>query len=767
MNAFTLFLNERRKDLGMKVPELAAAVDIHVATLRKYLSGERPVPIERVSMLRYILCQTEAFRDEFDLLYNQTTAARRFSPLEAKIDSSLSNLRVATLVYPPFAGPESPQHPFIFVDTFVDRMMRLAAIHFTPIDPAPVLNPAQPPRFALKERLEMIDRDEADLLFSLISLQRMRKLSFLSTPIRIGINGLILFSQRSRIRQARELLIHGNQPSAEPFRVLTVRHEVGHVFMESHKLYEEESSPQPGDDPDGNRACLVPVDSLDAGFLAARFLEEAAKGPVMLVADEHSLLSVLKALQGEGQLVLPPNSDQAVIHSAERRIPPAYYFGIGLRRVNNPLIDYMTQTLNSYLSLESEVIASWLERLYYVLVSHVQECLSHGAIYVGGLRRTTNRLNDPAPPGTDPVMWRSLRETMLEQNARAYARRCLSLSSRSLDKLPVELNPWRQVLTRARERIQVMDGGNRARIRNIIFYCAHMVLGMDPLMPDPDPMAMLKRLVPRPAAATAPRRPDPAAYYASTGNAEDHWEDFLFILQRELDMDLKSLADWKQRGFHEFHDLGNFISRIQKLLEATGDSQMVLNIRRYRPGDLKPFHQLLEKYKPFEDHPEIAAELPDKPGSATIRFMAYNLGAAIGFIDAEIKRDESALEAMPLNAYEQAHGVTRDEVIHIHHLHVVTHMQDAGVARRLLRSIIEEGNNRPRANGILLILSEQQQLNDDDAYPKKLEIFKLSGFSLVGEDRLWYEFKREQKTGKPQRPPLKKRRRLQRKARKS
>ncbi len=46
-------------------------------------------------------------------------------------------------------------------------------------------------------------------------------------------------------------------------------------------------------------------------------------------------------------------------------------------------------------------------------------------------------------------------------------------------------------------------------------------------------------------------------------------------------MDLATLRDCPERFFYESSDLGRLISRIQDLMEASRDSQLVLTIRDY------------------------------------------------------------------------------------------------------------------------------------------------------------------------------------------
>jgi hypothetical protein len=740
METLAEFLKVRRKALDLTVAELANLVNLSPAILHKYLSGARALRADRALRLRDELCDSLELKDRFDALYKRSRPSEIRSPLELSIDSTNAKLRVASLDFLPFAGSKNA-----FMEKFVGKCLNLAVIQLEILEKERKL-PGNWMPFDMTERVEDIETRKVDLLFNLISLQRMKKLSFIPTPIRISVNGVMFQREaivvgeqnRSRLQLARGLLVHGKQPKSDPFCVVTIRHEVGHVFLEQTHNLKETKNP---DRKEGlGLSCLDPQPTLDAAFLAERMRKLSEVVPVMLVSDEHTALGVVRALGGDGVLVLSPNCDQAVIHSVERRIPPAYYFGLGMRRVNNlPLIEYLQQTFSTYLSVEGESIATWIEDLYYDLVEFVKSCLAKTGIYVGGIRRTNRRVDDPAPSGVDASAWESGRRTLVEQNARAVARKSLTLSRRSLENLPLEMRAWHPILTRARERIQVADGGDRGRIRNIIIYCAKLTLGRDPFAYEPDPIELLRQLVPsfepRPAGDQIPLGRPNGVHAISPVNC---WNDFLYLLELELDMDLSSLRKCRERWFKESFDLGRLISRIQVLLEASRDSQLVLTIRDYDShADRDAFIRLRDDYAHIRKIPalkdQIKVELPADEFCIK-RIVAYNLGDAVGFLDAEILPELPS----PIPGSDQAPSVLPSQIdemrntILVKRLHVVRHMHHAGVSRRLIRRIVEEGNETfRRAVWLERWLWE----------PVDLEKFRRAGFIPFHGDRLWYEFK--------------------------
>jgi transcriptional regulator with XRE-family HTH domain len=742
------FMNDRRRALGLTAAELGERIGLKTATVHKYLSGARPLSPERAQLFRDSLCDSPELRSQFDSLYRKSRTGRNRSPLDLAIDSPRASLRVATLDFQPFAG-----NPSCFVDRFVQKCLEFAVIRLEPAEPEHKL-PDGKSRFAIIERVQAVERRRVDLLFNLISLERMKKLFFIPVPVRIAGNGVLFLPQLAvrgkeafdRLHAARRLLVHGKQDESSPFCVVTIRNEIGHVFLEQTHHLRETQHPDRKDEL--NEECLDPQWTLDAEFLARRLRELGEVVPVMLASDERTALGVLSALNGDGVLVLPPNSDQAVLHSVERHIPPAYYFGIGMRRVNNwPLIDYLQQAFSTFLAVEGEGIAAWYEDLYNDLVKLATGWLASSGIYVGGIRLTTHRVNDPAPSELDVAAWKSQRKTLVEQTARAFARRLLTLSRRSLESLPPEMQAWRPILIRTRERIQVSNGGDRGRIRNIILYCAKMALGQDPLSGEPDPIGLLRQLVPafakRPLNSPFPADPkvlqtDSNRSWVREDDLKSHWDDFLYLMELELDMDLSSLRRCKERWFSSSSDLGRLISRLQILFEASRDSRLVLTIRQYNANvDKDAFLRLRDDYANTEKAPALRDQIKidlHRGEQTTMYLIAYHLGEPVGFLAAEIFPPQVATPATLPGALlsPSLPPESLADTICVRHLHVVQRMHHAGVSRRLIRRIVEEGNDTLRRS-VWLECGQWSHV--------KQKKFCRAGFAPVPGDLLSYEFK--------------------------
>jgi hypothetical protein len=745
------FMNLRRKALKLTVGKLAVQLNLNPATVHKYLSGVRPLPETRVALFRDTLCPSEELKDEFNSLYEKFQVGRTRSPLELAIDSPEATLRMATLNFWPFAGEklsseEDPDNEFneevsskAFMEKFVEKCLSLAVVHLETVDVGRRLPKGQIP-FDMNQRIDAVERRKVDFIFNLMSLQRLKRLTFIPVPIRIAVNALVFQTPSAdgqeqdfaRLSAAKRLLVYGEQPASEPFLVITIANEIGHVFMEQAHGLKEIGKTFRADEL--HTHCLDPQPTLDAAFLEETMRTRSKHAPVMLVADEHTILSVLGLLKNEAALVLPPNSDQAVIHSVERRIPPAFYFGIGMRRTNNSaLIDYLQQTFTACLSVESESIAEWYRDLYYQLVRFVRKRLATTGIYTGGILRTTQRVGDPPPQGADSAEWGRRLATLAEQNARAVARRTLTLSRRSLENLPPEMAPWRPILSRARELIEVKDGGDRGRIREIIFHCARMALGRDPYSHESGSIQLLHELTPQSGPTPADER---ALDNASVNCPEGQWPDFLYLMELELDMDLSDLRKCNERWFRHSWDLGRLISRIQLLLEASRDSRLVLTIRDFNAKyDLETYvrmRALDAQIDLLTMNSEIKKELVS-PNPFVKRILAFRLGETAGFLDAEFLPPANILPNVGNETpYDVGTEIQPHGTILIRRLYVADHLHGGGISRRLIRRIVEEGNDSLQ-KGIWL------GGNSWTAHDRRK--FRRAGFFPIDNNRLLYEFK--------------------------
>ncbi len=674
MSRFSDFLKARRTRLSFSVTHLAEATGLTEDALYSYESGKRVVPRgSKSARLRQALCTDEDSKHQFDELLDEAMSDRPHSPLTLDIGSTSSaGWKIAPLVFEPFSGRGDR-----FADIFLRTMLEHAVIKFDiPVFAVPQ---TATQRFDMRERVRWVEEGRIDILVNLISLQRLRRLKYLSSPIRVSLNAVILQpdeenvdSCENRVRAAEKLLIQGERTPGCDYKVLAVEYEVGHVYVEQTRRM--------------GRDRILLEDTLDARVLADRLLK-LSPGLVMLVTDEITALSVVRALGGKGTLVLPPSTDQSVTHVVARRIPPVHYLGFGLRRRNNdPLVEYLTEALATYVSTELEPVAAMMETLYVDLVKHVTECLQFTTAYRGGVRRI------PTSPGPDTAAMKRHEEdrkrvtnSLREQNARAYARRCLNLSRRALGDLPPELEPWGPVLRRTRERAQFRDARNRVQVRDVIVSSMKSVLGIDPLG---NFEGIYKKYFDR---ATDP----------------EHRGDFKYILERELDVSLPQIPESAMESASKGLEL--FVSAVQRAMEDTVDMTNVVSVKLVSDEDglSQTFEELWGRYARVIHPKEMPPEWEFKAhvaavGRGAVRFVAFNLGEPVGLIESKEIR------------------IGKKKALEIQHLFVSEAAQGSGISRRLIRKIIDEAV----PNREYIVLAPETPSDIEDA-------FKRSGFSMA------------------------------------
>src|SRR5271166_2382599 len=197
--------------------------------------------------------------------------------------------------------------------------------------------------------------------------------------------------------------------------------------------------------------------------------------------------------------------------------------------------------MSFFLNFETESIAVQYERLYQDLVSRVRDCVAQDrSLYLGGVRRVQRS----SLPG-------ELCRTLEDQNARAYAKRCLQISRNSIRDVSNDLAPWSRVLQRARERVQISEAIDRRRIRAVIVQSLKTVMGIDPL---------------KEGAALSPDQ-------YSVG-IRDHWPELQYVLERELDTELPFDHESLRKPLIA-SGLEAFVSQIQRQMELPGQSGSV------------------------------------------------------------------------------------------------------------------------------------------------------------------------------------------------
>lgn len=608
------FLRAQRERCELKVEVVEGEAPLPKGTLYKFERGERLLNRRDAGKLKDILCNSQESKEQFEELYTKAQAQegrQHQSPLGLRLDSPNASLRVLPVPYPPFSGAEED----CFVDWLMKRVLELAGIRYEIPDDfrAKIVRGD----FDLIERIEAVKSAEADALINLASLQRVRMLTFLLTPIRVSLNGVMLRKHSRLLHDARTHLALGSLSSSTSFKILAIPNEVGWVHV-TRTMKVPESD-------------IKPLKTLNTRELASA-LRTSAYGvydgrAAVLVCDELTALGVLRELGQEGAMVFQPSTDESVTQSEKRRYLPAHPLGIGVRRDDQQLYGYLEEAMRIFLLFENETVAARYEELYWKLVERTAKCLeSDESVYFGGVRRLHLK-----------SLSLELQETLLNQSARSYARRCLQLSRKALESVPREMEPWVRVLQRARERVQVGEARNRRRVKAVLTLALKTVAGLDP---------------------AESRDLDRADFEDAIGKK---WSKLKYILERDLDIEIKPELRQEIPG----DSLEGFVSRIQRLLDGSTDRASVTAV----VDEVFPSTQFDELRNRFN------SQFPDQKviqNKDTKILVATNLGEAIGFIALRVHSPGSPAASMEIVGF-----------------YVAEHMRDGGVGSRLVRKAVE------------------------------------------------------------------------------
>jgi transcriptional regulator with XRE-family HTH domain len=706
----------RRQNLALSVEDLSRTTNISPHTLRQYESGRRRITPKKVVIIGEALYKTEKGMpdrdsDEAKAFYGLSKAAklRPASPLKLAIDSDGSSLRVCPLVYPPFSGD-----PSRFVDAFIGKMFEMAMIRFEQPHFAKAFLESK--KFDISKRISWLETNEADLIVNLLSLSRMKRLRYLLTPIRVSLNAVVPANPVAvgvtkddwpTIEEIKSFLATGKRPE-KPIELLAIKNEVGWVHLiHTLKVHPEE---------------INDLGTLDAARLASEMGRSSQHCPI-LVCDEVTALACVRKMRVEdsgemisrGTLVLQPTTDEAVFESKKRCHLPEHPLAIGLRRErNDDLMSYLSDAMSMFLSCETETIAAMYEALYRELVHEVKLSLSvQDDLYMGGVRRV--QFDEQ----------KGSREILVDQNARAYARRCLQVSRSSLEHLPPELRQWESVLRRARERIQHEQAVDRNRIRKVVIFALELVTGFPPTGGNDVPAVRLADL-----------------------RGKKRGTALKYVLERELDIevDIEYIDSFLKQNEKETGEpldadvvLEELISDMQELMEASGQTGSVTYIAKRSDRDsandtIKIEEDFEDLKKAYEADVKAEAQKRSIPDSLrTLRedlpkestFIAYNLGEPVGVLMTSV-----------VDAVVEDGTVVAPKSLQADRIFVKKYIRGGGgMSRRLIRKAIEYANAHECES---VWLDTSRALTPEHVPP----VFRRCGFADSADSKLLYRLSR-------------------------
>jgi len=688
VSQFARFLTAIRKSRDVSVESIATTASVSTKTVYRWLSGQM---LPSNPQLDKILLGLDLSQDDVKTarrLYDES-ALSRTSPLDLELDSEAASLRVAPLKFPPFSGS-----PDAFMERFLESMLNLAGIAVEVPDFAQIREgDAQP--FEISDRVRWLDEKRVDIVPHLASLQRLKKIAFLLTPIRVSLNAVILrvqdeIRQKELLQNAQRLLTQTEKTPTRNFRLIAVSGEVGAVYLErSLKI---------------DRKRISFMETLDAGKLADS-LTSSSELPGMVVVDEMSAFALIQQLQGKGMLVFPPSTDQAMLKVAHRSELPIHHLGFGLHRLgNSDLINYIDEAAKQYLAAETERVAILYEKLYNDQVAYLEAALAQTYSYKGAIRIDWKSFRpDGESPSTDDDS--SSVGINLWRNARLIARRCLNLTTTAIAELPLELSSWKQVLKRTDQRIQISESSDRSHIKLIIKDLLRFTSHVLPGQPQGRPL-----------------RGGIKPSHEEKQNDQDLWEHFLSHLEQSFNFKVPGEQYPEMRESFYSAGVEGLVSIVQKMMRSVANEKDFISVRKVEVTE-KRFSELFNTYK--LKHPELASRKdPDRKGSSrvpTINLLASELGDPLGFLQANIVTISKDLS-----------------LYHARHLFRVEDALGAGVTRKLIDGLINEAAHFNNMNADSGPQISKIYFFRDEATPAVQDAFLRSGFVEKG-DEFYYE----------------------------
>lgn len=330
--------------------KLATKWKIGHATISAWMRGTR-VPSD--SLLRKLakkLYKSSEDQDNFiktvQAASKEEKAQRRGLSPDDQADETLSHLNILVLTYPPFSTSDSFATPG-FLNRALDKFLA-----YTPLKPDNVTS-------RVGQILLHSQDDNAIGLGILASIPRLSTLRFITTPIRIGINGVVLRGlpqgQEEKIRQA---LTNKNAGFLRISNPIVSRDEVAHAFLKSRC----------GGAISLSESRITVIDDLGPEALADELLQTDDKDqrPKVVFVDEVSSIRVCSVVRKmskgslSAKLLFPVATEEAAM-GAKAELPE-FLLGLCFSRGFRSR-DYFVEALKLTLRTEVHVLAK-----YYLLL---------------------------------------------------------------------------------------------------------------------------------------------------------------------------------------------------------------------------------------------------------------------------------------------------------------------------------------------------------------------------------------------------------------
>ena len=424
---FGRYLGSIMRNKGIQTQQLAESTEVKPATVNAWKTGQRIPSPEMSKKLAVVLFPGDDAELDRSALLEKIDAVRQEPPQLGMLESLDSRKRALRIGSATYFGKKG------LLDLLFDHFIRVSGI-------GKDLSSGSDYSISLKQQLL---QDQVDIGLGLFAtIDRALTVKFFPTPIRVGLNAILLDASLDRARliklpkSSKEKSLNESTimdallptPAGDHRRKLipiVCKYDVGGKYIRN--IWNQQ----------------LPMRELDV-FDPTRFVDELINREKMaesspdsqipvVVVDEITSVYILQILQDKGigaSLVFPMDNDDSVLD--EKMALPEYPVSISVSRKNKELCEFLVDALKIFLTTEVHAISQ----------IYVKHCLDLEA-----LAATTI----PANPSSRRFEKSLKKRQEIAHNWTGY---CYRLSNKSFDGYYDDNLPWRGVLKAARSQLE-------------------------------------------------------------------------------------------------------------------------------------------------------------------------------------------------------------------------------------------------------------------------------------------------------------------------
>jgi hypothetical protein len=323
---------------------VAASILCSPSLINAWRSGQRePSPDQTKKLARYLFPRDSARQRWLENSLSEARDPQRVSLLK-ELDENNGELRIGSTSQANYGRKG-------FLEEFIARFFRLAGINYKFVERDDIVD--------LKEQLVQDELDVGVGIFA--TLDRSLLIKFFSTPIRVGLNAIVLEDGLQRtgltIKVLRRLIApeetDGKLQANLVVAPIVVRSDVGGIYASKTLGYSETNLEiPPGHHYSSYGQALIEQEDDYKN-------RHVAKIPVVLVDDVTALyiLRFLDKQERRARIIFPFGTEQSA--GRERKWLPEYLVSVAVKRTNTELVDYLRDALRLFLRTEMQMISSF------------------------------------------------------------------------------------------------------------------------------------------------------------------------------------------------------------------------------------------------------------------------------------------------------------------------------------------------------------------------------------------------------------------------